>query len=72
MPDNLKSLFRPCAMVAPDAAMIARVILVTQGFAHAAYRARGLGLTAAVKGDSPREQGSICHIRAQEGRLEAA
>ena len=35
LPDNLKQLFRPVAMIQPDWQLIAQVMLFTQGFEHA-------------------------------------
>uniref|UniRef100_A0A8P0S8H0 Dynein axonemal heavy chain 11 n=1 Tax=Canis lupus familiaris TaxID=9615 RepID=A0A8P0S8H0_CANLF len=40
LPENLKALFRPCAMVAPDIELICEIMLVAEGFAEARSLAR--------------------------------
>ncbi|XP_077976399.1 dynein beta chain, ciliary-like isoform X2 [Styela clava] len=40
LPENLKALFRPCAMVVPDIAQICEINLVAEGFTEAKILAR--------------------------------
>ncbi|CAL8284422.1 unnamed protein product [Lota lota] len=40
LPENLKALFRPCAMVVPDFELICQILLVAEGFTNAQILAK--------------------------------
>ena len=40
LPDNLKSMFRPIAMMVPDSGLIAEIILFGEGFQNTKVRCR--------------------------------
>ncbi len=42
LPENLKSLFRPCAMIVPDSDLVCEIMLVAEGFLEARTLARKL------------------------------
>jgi hypothetical protein len=73
LPDNLKALFRPVAMMAPDAAMIASVTLAVMGFAACGPLSRAVtGLFASAAGGLSRAPHYDWGLRAMKTVLAVA